>query len=174
MLPWNSPGKSTGVGGYPFLQGISPLPRDQTQVPVMKADSLPSEPLGKPNYLLSLAQLFATPWAQQARLLCPSLSPRVFSNSCASSQWCYPTIWFFVTPFSSCPQSFPESEYFPMSQLFSSGGQSVGASASASILPMSTEGWFPLGLMCIFNFKWNLISYQGMDHNPLALNIFSW
>ena len=99
---------------------------------------------------------------QHARLLCPSLSPGVFSTSCASSWWCYPTISLFVTPFSSCPQSFPESESFLMSQLFSSGGQSVGASASASILPMSIEGWFPLGLMCIFNVKWNLISCQGI------------
>ena len=147
--------------GIPFSRG-SPLPSNRTQVPAMKADSLPSEPTGKPIYLLSLAQLFATPWAQQARFLCPSLSPGVFSNSCASSWWCYPTISLFVTPFSSCPQSFPESESFLMSQLFSSGGQSVGASASASILPMSIEGWFPLGLMCIFNVKWNLISCQGI------------
>ena len=81
---------------------------------------------------------------QHARLPCPSLSPRVCSNSCPLSQWCHPTISFSVVPF-SCLQSFPESRSFPMSQLFTSGGQSIGASASASVLPMSIQEWFLLG-----------------------------
>ena len=63
-----------------------------------------------------------------------------------SSQWCYPTISFSVVPFSSCPQSFSASGFFPMSQLFASGGQSIGASSSASVLPMNIQDWFPLGL----------------------------
>ena len=74
---------------------------------------------------------------QHARLPCPLPSPRVCSNSCPLSHWCPPTISFSVTPFSSCPQSFPETGSFPVSQLFSSGGQSIGA--SASILPVNIQ-----------------------------------
>ena len=70
---------------------------------------------------------------------CPSPTPGVHSNSCASSQWCHPAISSSVVPFSSCPQSLPASESFPMSQLFTWGGQSTGASASASVLPMNTQ-----------------------------------
>ena len=88
-----------------------------------------------------------TPWLQHARLPCPSLSPWVCSNSCPLSRWCHPTTSSSVAPFSSCPhQSFPASGSLPMSQLFASGGQSVRASASASVLPMNIQGWFPLGL----------------------------
>ena len=83
---------------------------------------------------------------QHSRLPCPSPSPGICSNSCPFSQWCHPTISFSVVPFSSCPQSFPASGSFPMSQLFSSGGQNIGALVWASILPMNTQGWFPLGL----------------------------
>ena len=82
---------------------------------------------------------------QQARLPCPSATPGTCSNSCPSSQWYHPTISSSVVPF-SCLQSFPASGSFPMSQLFASGGQSIGPSASASGLPMNTQGWFPLGL----------------------------
>ena len=78
---------------------------------------------------------------QRARLLCPSLSPGVCSHSCPSSRWCHPTISSTVIPFSSCPQSFPASGSFPMSQHFPSGGQSIGASASASVLPVNIQGW---------------------------------
>ena len=79
---------------------------------------------------------------QHVRPPCPSLSPRVYSNPCPLSRWCHPTISSSVTPFSSCPQSFPISESFPMSQLFASGGQSIGASASASVLPMNIKDDF--------------------------------
>ena len=82
----------------------------------------------------------------QARLLCPSLSPGLCPNSCPLSGWCYPTISSFVTPFPSCPQSFPALGSFPMSWLFSSGGQSIGGSASTSALPRNTLCWFPSGL----------------------------
>ena len=82
---------------------------------------------------------------QHTRPPCPSLSPGVCSNSHPLSQWCHPTISSSVGPFSSCPQSFPASESFPMSRLFTSGGQSVGATASASVLAMNIQGWFPLG-----------------------------
>ena len=82
---------------------------------------------------------------QHPRLPCSSPSPRACSNSCPLSQWCYPTISSSVVPFSSCLQSFPASGSFPRSQLFASGGQSIGASASASVLPMNIQDWFPLG-----------------------------
>ena len=83
---------------------------------------------------------------QHARLPCPSPTPRVYSNSCPFSQWCHPTISSSVTRFSSCPQSFPASGSFLISQLFASGGQNIGASASASLFPMNIQGWFSLGL----------------------------
>ena len=80
---------------------------------------------------------------QHARLPCPL--PGACSKSCLSSQWCHPTISFSVTPFFSCLQSFPASGPFQMSQFFTSGGQSIGASASASVLPMNIQDWSPLG-----------------------------
>ena len=83
---------------------------------------------------------------QHASLPCPSLSPRVGSNSYPLSRWCHPTISSFVIPFSSCPQSFPASGSFPVSQFFASDGQSIGASASVSVLPVNIQGCFPLGL----------------------------
>ena len=92
---------------------------------------------------LSRAWLFVTPW-----LLCPSLSPRVCSNSCSLNQWCHPTISFSVIPFSFCPQSFPVSGSFQLSWLFMSGGQSTRVSPSASVLPMSINGWFPWSPCC--------------------------
>ena len=83
---------------------------------------------------------------QHARLPHPSPTPGACSNSCPSSQWCHPTILSSVISFSSCTQSFPVSGSFPMSQFFISGGQSVGASASASVISMNIQDWFPLGL----------------------------
>ena len=82
---------------------------------------------------------------QHARPPCPSPAPGVHPNPCPSSWWCHPTISSSVIPFSSCPQSFPASGSFPMSQLFELRGQSIRASASASVLPMNLQGWFPLG-----------------------------
>ena len=78
---------------------------------------------------------------QHARPPCPSPTPTVYPNPCSLSRWCHPTISSAVVPFSSCPQSFPASGSFPMSQLFASGGQSVGVSASASVLARNTQGW---------------------------------
>ena len=83
---------------------------------------------------------------QHAKLPCPSLSLGVFSNLCPLIWWCHPTMSSSVVPFSSCPQYFPASESFPKSQLFVSGGQNIGASASVSILPMNSQSWIPLGL----------------------------
>ena len=83
---------------------------------------------------------------QHARLPCPSPTPRACSDACPSSQWCHPTISSSVVPFYSCLQSFPASGSFPMSQFFASGGQSIGISASASVLTMNIQDWFPLQL----------------------------
>ena len=81
---------------------------------------------------------------QHTRPPCPSPTPRVHPNSCPLSRWCHPTISSSVVPFSSCPQFFPASGSFQMSQLFTSGGQSIGISASASVLPLNNQDWSPL------------------------------
>ena len=83
--------------------------------------------------------------SQHATPPCPSPTPGVHSNSCPSSRWCHPAIWSSVVPFSSCPQSLLAAGSFPMSQLFAWGGQSIGVSASTSVLPMNTQDWSPLG-----------------------------
>ena len=82
---------------------------------------------------------------QHARPPCPSPTPGVYSNSSPLSRWCHPTISSSVIPFSACPQSFPASGSFQMSQLFPSGGQRIGVSASTSVFPMNNQGWSPLG-----------------------------
>ena len=82
---------------------------------------------------------------QHTRPPCPSPTPRVSSNLCPSSRWCHPAISSSFVPFSSCPQSLPSSGSFPVSQLFASSGQSIGVSASASVLPMNTQDWSSLG-----------------------------
>ena len=99
-----------------------------------------------------------------ARPPCPSPTPGAYSNSCPLSQWCHPTISSSVVPFSFCPQSFPVSGSFPMSQFFASGGQSIGVSASASVLPMTIQDWFPLGLT-------GLISLQSFNINHFYLSL---
>ena len=83
--------------------------------------------------------------SQHARPPCPSQTPGIHSDSCPSSLWCHPAISSSVIPFSSCPQSLPASESFPMSQPFAWGGQSTGVSALASFLPKKSQGWSPLG-----------------------------
>ena len=118
-------------------------------------DSCPRNPAGRVSCSVSQSWLFATPWtvACQASLSF-SISWSLFKlMSTESSQWCHPTISSSVIPFSSCLQSFPASRSFLMSHSFASGGQSIGASASAAVLPMSSQDWFPLQLT-------GLISYQ--------------
>ena len=108
---------------------------------------------------------------QHIRLPFPSLSPRVCSNSCPLSQWCHLTSSFSVAPFSYCPQSFPASGSFPMNWLFASGGQRIGASPSASVLPMNIQSRFPLGLT-----GFDLLGIQGtlkslLQHHSLKASI---
>ena len=113
---------------------------------------------------------------QHARIHCPSLSPRVCSNSCPLSQWCHPTISSSATPFSSCPESFPASGSFTMSCLFPWDGQSIGASASASVLPRNTKGWFPLELTGWISLKskglWSLLQHHNSKASILRCSAF--
>ena len=95
--------------------------------------------------------------SQHARPPCPSPSPGVHSDSRPSSQWCHPDISSSVVPFSSCPQSLPASESFPMSQLFAWGGQSTGVLALASFLPKKSQGWSPSEWTGLFSYKKELV-----------------
>ena len=97
---------------------------------------------------------------QHARPPCPSPTPRVHPNPCPLSWWCHLTISSSVVPFSSCPQSFPASGSFQMSQFFTSGGQSIGVLASASVLPMNIQDWFPLGWT-----GWNSLQSKGLQES---------
>ena len=117
---------------YPFSRGSS-QPRNQTRVSCIA------------GRFFTISAIFWPRGLQHTRPLCPSSSLTACSNSCPLSWWCHPTISSPIAPFSSCLQSFPASGSFLMSQLFTSGGQSIGVSASASVLPMNIQGWFPLG-----------------------------
>ena len=104
----------------------------------------------------SVAQSFWSLWShglQHTRLPCPSLSPGACSKSCSSSQWCHPAMLSSVMSFSSHLQSFPASGSFPMTQFFTSGGQSIKVSASASVLPMNTQDPYPLGLTSLISLE---------------------
>ena len=114
---------------------------------------------------------------QHTRLPCPSPTHGAYSNSCPPSRWCHSTISSSVVPFSSCLQYFPASGSFPMSQLFTSGGQSIRVSASASVLSMNSQVWFPLGLMGWISFQSKGLSSifsntTVQKHNSLALSFF--
>ena len=111
----------------------------------LRSASLPSNPAVQFSSVAQSCQTLLGPHEpQHARPPCPSPTPGVHPNPCALSCWCHPAISSSVIPF-SCPQSFPESGSFQMSQLFTSGGQSIGVSASASVLPMNARDKFPLG-----------------------------
>ena len=103
--------------------------------------------------------------SQHARPPCPSPAPEVYSNSCPSSGWCHPAISSSVVPFSSCPQLLPASGSFPMHQLFAWGGQTTGVSASASVLPMNTRDWSPLGWT-----GWISLQSKGLSSGALVLS----
>ena len=110
----------------PLFRSLVALCSVQFSCPVMSNSLWPHEP-------------------QHSRLPCPSPTPGVYSNSCPLSWWCHPTISSSIVPFSSRLQSFPTSGSFQMSQFFTSSGQSIGVSASTSVLPMNIQDWFPLG-----------------------------
>ena len=111
------------------------------------------------------------PWTTESQVPWPSLSPRVCLNSCPFSRWCHSTISSSVTAFSPCPQSFPESGFFPVNQLFTSGGPSIGASASASILPMNIQGWFPLGWTGLMSLLSKGLSKSLLQHHNSKASI---
>ena len=134
-----------------------------------------------PNTLVqSLSvRFFVTPGMHHARPPCPSPTPKACSNSCPSSKWCHPTISSSVVPFSSCLQSFPASGSFPVSQLFTSGGQSTGASASSSVLPMNIQDWFLLRLTGLISlqfkgFSWVFSNTTVRKHHFLGAQLSSW
>ena len=148
--PWNSPGQSTGVGS--LSPEDLPNPGIESRSATLQVDSLPAKPPGKPikwsSVQFSRSVVSDSLWPhglQHTRPPCPSPTPGVYSNSCQLRWWCHPTITSSVVPFSSCLPSFPASGSFRMNQFFASGGQSIGASASASVLPMNTQDWSPLG-----------------------------
>ena len=107
---------------------------------------------------------------QHTRLPCPSHTPRACSNSCPSSWWCHPTISSSVIPFSSCLQSFPASQSFPMNQFFASGGQSIGVSDSTSVLPKNIQDWFPLGLTGLISLQYKLLSRDFANTTVKSIN----
>ena len=148
-------GKNSGVGCHFLLQGSS-WNRDQTQVsfiPCMAGGFFTTDPLGSPVTHFSAVQVRCSVvsdslWPhelQHARPPRPSSTPGGYSDSCPLSRWCHPTISSSVVPFSSHFQAFQASGSFLMSQFFASGGQSIGVSTSASVLPMNIQEWFPLG-----------------------------
>ena len=121
-----------------------------------------------------VANSFLTLWPhelQHTRLPCPSLSPKVCSNTHWITDFCL-TILSSVVPFSSCPQSFPASRSFPMSQFFTSGGQITEAPPSASVLPMNIQGWFPLGLIGLISFQSKGLSRYVPNYNFLYTYFF--
>ena len=164
-----TPCQNTGVGSLSLLQGIFPTQGSNPGLLHCRQILYQLSHQGSPRILewiivsptikfyfkfwicgissdevSSVAQLCPTHESQHARPPCPSQTPRVHPNPCPLSWWCHPTISSSVIPF-SCPQSFPASGSFQMSQLFASGGQSTGVSASISVLPMNTQDWSPLG-----------------------------
>ena len=105
---------------------------------------------------------------QHARPPCPSPTPGAYSNSCPLSQWCHPTVLSSVVPFSACLQSFPASESFQVSQFFTLGGQNIGISASASVLPIDIQDWFPLGWT-----GWISLQSKGLSNTTVQKHQFS-
>ena len=151
METWTLP--SRDVEESEFWRRRHPDMEEMTGIPQIITHGVIWTPTTPISYYLCLLLLFSHsvlsdslgPHAlQHARLPCPSLSPRVCSDSCPLSQWCHPTISFSAIPFSFSLQSFPASVSFPMSHFFTSGGQSIGV--SVSVLPMNIQDWFPLGL----------------------------
>ena len=107
---------------------------------------------------LSRVRLLATLWTAASQASLSITTPGVYPNSCPLSRWCHPTISSSVIPFSSCLQSFPASGSFQMSQLFASGGQSIGVSASTLVLPVNTQDWSPLGWT-----GWISLQFKGLS-----------
>ena len=121
--------------------------------------------------LLSYVRLFATPWTTACQASLSTPTPGDYPNPCPLSWWCHPIISSSVSPFSSCPQSFPASGFFPMSQVFTSGGHSIGVSASGSVLPMNTQDWFPLGWTGYISLQSKGLSKSLLQHHSSKASI---
>ena len=138
-------------------QMVKSLPGTQETYSISGWGKSPGEGNGSPFHGKSFSSVVSDSLQPHgllhARPPCPSPTPGACSNSCPSSQWCHPTISSSVVPFSSCLQSFPAPGSFPVSQFFTSGGQSIGASASASVLPMNIQDYFPLGWTGLISFQ---------------------
>ena len=119
---------------------------------------------------ISPVQLSATPWTAAHQALLSSTVSWSLLKLMSIDSWCYLTLSFSVAPFSFCLQSFPASGSFPMSWLFTSGGQSIGVSASASVLPMSTQGWFPLGLTDLISLQSKTLSSTTIQKHQFFSN----
>ena len=148
----DSPGRNAGVVCHALLQGTFPTQGSNPcllhcrWVLYLSHGGGPYQRISSVQFSRSVVSNSLQPHGlQHARPPCPSPTLRVYPNSCPLSWWCHPTISSSVIPFSSCLQSFPASGSFPMSQLFASGGQSIGVSASTSVLPMNTQDRSPLG-----------------------------
>ena len=145
LCPSDFPGKNIGVGCHFLLQGSS-LTKGSKLCLLNCRQNLYHGVIISVQFSRSVVSDSLRPHEpQNARPPCPSPTPGVHPNPGPSSRWCHPTVSSSVVPFSSCPQSFPTSGSFPMSQLSASGGQSTGVSASASVLPVNTQDWSPLG-----------------------------
>ena len=146
---------------------------DITKWSILKSNWLYSLNLKMEIYCCcSVSPSCLTPWTAAHRLPFPSPTPRVCSNSCPLSWWCHPTTSSSIIPFSSCLQFFSASGSFPMSQLFASGGQIIGASASASFLPMNIQDWFPLGLTSLSFLQSKGLSRSFLQPHSLKASIF--
>ena len=166
-FPWKLPGNISEVDKRPLVHILPQISHFSSQkTKNYLTFSLPSHIILFLLFSCSVVSNSLWPHGlQHARLPCPSPTPGVCSNSCPLSQWCHPTISSSVIPLSSYPQSFPASGSFPMSWLFASGGQSIGA--SASVLPMNIQGWFSFGLT-------GLISLLSKELSRAFSNITVW
>ena len=143
---WHSPGKAAGVGCDFLLQAICLTQGSNLHLLCLLRRQVASLPLSHVLLLFTHSPVSDALWPhglQHARPPCPSPTSGAYSHSCPLSRWCHPTISSSVFPFSSCPQSLPALQSFPMSQLFTWGGQSIGVSALASVLPEKSQGWSP-------------------------------
>ena len=133
--------------GFAFWRELSSRfrPADFSLCPHLAVDLASSVTSSSVQFSCSVVSDSANTWISARQASLSTQTPGVYSNACPSSRWCHLTISSSVIPFSSCPQSLPASESFPMSQLFAWGGQSTGVSASASVLPMNTQDWSPIG-----------------------------
>ena len=169
---WHCGLPSVSYGWQPFSSAISHL-LSLLQSVALLACSLHASPC-VPAVVLSVqfsrSVMSDSLWPhglQQARPPCPSPTPGAYSNSCPLNRWCHQTTSSSVIPFSSCPQSFPASGAFQMSQFFASGSQSIGVSATTSVLPMNIQDWFPLGWA-------GLISLLSKELSRVFSNTTSW